>query len=103
MSIWFVSRHPGAVEWAKLQGLHVDRWVAHLSVNEIAAGDKVIGILPVNIAAQVCACGASYVNLSLDLPLEWRGRELSVEELILAGAKLEEFVVSITRGKYEKV
>ena len=91
MSIWFVSRHPGAVEWAKSQGIAVDHWVAHLVLAEIAACDTVIGTLPVQLAAEVCAKGARYLNLSLDLPLNWRGRELSAEELVVAGARLEAF------------
>ena len=97
MSIWFVSRHPGAVKWAETQGLSVDNWVAHLSVADVVAGDTIIGILPVNLVAQICAVGARYVNLSLNLPCSLRGRELGVDELIAAGAKLEEFVVSLVR------
>jgi len=51
----------------------------------------------VQLAAQVCAKGARYLNLSLDLPLSWRGRELSVEELLAVNARLEEF--EITKSK----
>ncbi|PJC04222.1 MAG: CRISPR-associated protein Csx16, partial [Gallionellales bacterium CG_4_9_14_0_8_um_filter_55_61] len=58
MTVWFVSRHPGAVDWAKTQGIAVDRWVAHLVLSEIEACDTVIGTLPVQLAAQVCAKGA---------------------------------------------
>jgi len=97
MTVWFVSRHPGAVDWAKTQGISVDRWVAHLVLSEITARDTVIGTLPVQLAAQVCAKGARYLNLSLDLPLSWRGRELSVEELLAVNARLEEF--EITKSK----
>jgi len=97
MTIWFVSRHPGAVEWVKTQGVCVDRWVSHLSLNDVASGDTVIGILPINMVAVVCSRGARYYNLSLNLPLDWRGRELNVDELNVAGAKLEEFVVSLVR------
>ena len=93
MTVWFVSRHPGAVDWAKTQGISVDRWVAHLVLSEIEACDTVIGTLPVQLAAQVCAKGARYLNLSLDLPFEWRGRELSVEELSAVNARLEEFEI----------
>ncbi len=93
MSIWFVSRHTGAVEWAKAQGIVVDHWVPHLSINEISSGDTVIGTLPVNMVAEVCAVGARYMNLSLDLPHSWRGKELSATELVAVGARLEEFVV----------
>jgi len=97
MTIWFVSRHPGAVEWAKSQDILVDRWVAHLEPGKIAACDTVIGTLPVQLAFEVCSRGAHYLNLSLDLPFEWRGRELSAEELNAANARLEEFM--ITKGE----
>lgn len=90
---WFVSRHPGALEWARRHGLTIDRQVSHLDPAEIHAGDKVIGSLPVHLAATVCARGARYLNLSIDLPLEERGRELSADELERHGARLEEFTV----------
>ncbi|MBI4755522.1 MAG: CRISPR-associated protein Csx16 [Betaproteobacteria bacterium] len=98
MSTWFVSRHPGAVEWARRRGLVVDRWMAHLDLEEVAAGDVVIGTLPIQIAAGVCSRGGRYLHLRLDLPAHQRGRELSADELEAAGAELEEYIVH-TRGK----
>lgn len=93
MTTTFVSRHPGAVEWATRRGLHIDRHVAHLDPSSVEAGDTVIGTLPVNLAARVCECGARYFNLSLDLPAEARGRELTADELEWYGARLEAFEV----------
>ena len=93
MTTWFVTRHPGAVEWAARQGLHIDRHVAHLDPASIAPGDSVIGILPVHLAAQLCARGARYLTLSLDLPAAARGRELSAEELDAYGARIEGYEV----------
>lgn len=52
-----------------------------------------IGILPVHLAAQLCARGARYLNLSLDLPAAARGRELSAEELDAYGARIEGYEV----------
>ncbi len=91
MTKWFVTRHPGAIEWVRRQNIQIDCWVPHLDVSDVSAGDTVIGTLPVNLAAEVCAKGAIYLNLSLDLPHEWRGRELAVEEMEEAGARLERF------------
>jgi len=91
---WFVSRHSGALEWAARQGVRVDRQVAHLDTGELKAGDTVIGTLPVNLAAAVCARGARYLNLSLDLPESARGRELTADELERFGARLEPFLVA---------
>jgi len=90
---WLVSRHPGAVDWAASQGLAVDRRVAHLDLSRVHAGDTVIGTLPVHLAARVCAIGARYKHLSLDLPADWRGRELSAAELQAANARLQPFRV----------
>jgi CRISPR-associated protein Csx16 len=91
MTTWFVSRHPGAIEWASRRGVRVDRQVAHLDVAEVKAGDVVIGTLPINLAAQVCARGARFFNLSLDVSPEARGRELSTADLERYGARLEEY------------
>ena len=93
MTTYFISRHPGAVEWAAAQGLPIDHMLAHLDVACIQAGDTVIGSLPVNLAAQVCAAGAAYWHLNLVLPAALRGQELSAADLRQWGATLEEFQV----------
>ncbi len=91
MTTWFVSRHPGAIAWAARQGLAVDRQVTHLDLAEIKADDTVIGTLPIHLAAEVCARGARFFNLSLDLPPEVRGRELSADDLERFGARIEPY------------
>ncbi len=93
VTMWFVSRHAGAVAWARRQGFHVDRWVPHLVVSDIRAGDVVAGNLPIQMAAQICAKGAHYLNLSIDLPAALRGHELDVAHLERHGARLERFHV----------
>ena len=93
MTTWFVTRHPGAIEWAQRRGLPVDRLVEHLDPDHIAPGDTVIGILPVNLVARVCERGARYLNLSLELPAAARGRELSADELDAYGARIEGYEV----------
>ena len=57
----------------------------------VQPGDTVMGSLPVNLAAQVCAKGAAYWHLSVVLPLERRGQELSADELERLGAHLQLF------------
>lgn len=91
MTTWFVSRHPGAIAWATQQGLRVDQHAAHLDPSQVQSGDTVIGTLPVNLAAQVCRQGAQFFNLSLDLPIYLRGRELNADELRTCRARLEKF------------
>jgi CRISPR-associated protein Csx16 len=93
MTLYFVTRHPGAREWARRLGLEVDVWLPHLDPVLVQPGDVVAGILPVHLAAIVCEQGGRYLNLSMNLPVEARGRELSAEELERFGARLEEYAV----------
>jgi CRISPR-associated protein Csx16 len=93
MSVYFVTRHPGAREWAEAQGVSVDEFVAHFDVARVRANDVVIGSLPVNLAAEVCARGGRYLHLSLELPVDLRGRELTADDLHSLGARMEEFRV----------
>ncbi|MEH6577381.1 MAG: CRISPR-associated protein Csx16 [Amphritea sp.] len=93
---WFISRHPGAMEWLEQKGIAVDCHVAHLDTACIAPGDKVIGSLPVNLASKVCQQGAEYWHLSLELAPELRGKELSPEQMEYCGACLELFHIELT-------
>lgn len=93
MTIWFVSRHPGALEWMRRKGPRFDRHVLHLDPDDVEPGDTVFGSLPVNLAAEICLRGASYWDLSLCLPYAARGRELTVEELERYSARLERFEI----------
>ncbi|BCU08391.1 CRISPR-associated protein Csx16 [Allochromatium tepidum] len=94
MATYFVSRHPGAHDWAAEEGFAVEAVIVHLDPALIQPGDRVIGSLPVNLAAEVCARGARYLHLSLDLPPELRGRELSTEQMRACGARIEEYRIT---------
>ncbi len=91
MSVWFVSRHAGACEWARQQALAIDHWVTHLEPAAVHAGDVVIGTLPVNLIAAICARQAYYLHLTLNLTAQQRGAELSAEHMGLAQARLEAY------------
>lgn len=94
MTTYLITRHPGAVEWAERQGVRVDMQIAHLDPELIQAGDVVIGTLPVQLAAEVCARGGRFLSLSLEVPPEARGRELTADDLERFGARLEAFDVN---------
>ena len=89
----FVTRHAGAREWARRQGLVVDEVVEHLEPEEVHAGDLVIGTLPVHLVAEINRRGARYKHLTLDIPPEHRGRELSADDMEKFGARLQEYCV----------
>ncbi len=93
MTTYFVTRHPGALEWAAVEGVIVDRVLAHFDPECTQPGDVVLGTLPINLAARVCARGGRYLHLSVEVPPEWRGRELSATDLRVCGARLEAYRV----------
>lgn len=93
MTVYFVSRHQGAVEWARREKLEIDHFVQHIDLGMIKAGDQVLGTLPVHMAAAVCAQGAQYMHLVLKLSPEVRGHELTMEMMDHYGAGLATFSV----------
>ncbi len=93
MTNWFVSRHLGAIEWAKQQPIQIDRWESHLDIAQVQEGDTVIGTLPVHLAAEVCAKGARFVFLQVPIAATQRGQELSAATLTDLGCTLQAFWV----------
>ena len=93
MTTYFISRHPGAIAWAESQGFHVDQQLAHFEVNVVNAGDSILGTLPVNLIAEVNQRGGRYFHLTLELPAQLRGQELTAEMMQQYGARLEEYTV----------
>ena len=88
--LWIVSRHQGAIAWLHAQGWQGTQF-DHLDIECVNAGDVVMGTLPVNLAAEVCAKKAQYIHLSLRIPFELRGVELSSEQMMYYGADLQAY------------
>lgn len=95
MTVYFVSRHRGAIEWAAEEGLRVDLQIDHFDPAQIQPQDTVIGTLPVNLAAEVCARGARYIHLTLQTPASLRGVELTVEQMRRCNARLTRYEVTL--------
>ena len=98
MTTYFVTRHKGAIDWAGSQGIKAIH-IKHLDPAAIKSGDTILGTLPVSLAAEVCAIGARYCHLCMDIPHERRGANLSSQEMIDFGAQLKEFYVRKVDGK----
>lgn len=94
MTVYFVTRHAGAREWARRRGLDVDAVVSHLDPAKVTPGDVVVGTLPVHLVAEVVERGGRYLHLTLDVPPDLRGRELTADDMDRLGARLEEYVVT---------
>lgn len=92
--IYFVSRHPGAVDWIKQQAeWKIDCFVPHLDTAVLRAGDVVLGTLPLYLAAEVCEAGIEFYFLQLPQQEDKRGSEYSAAEMDLMGCRLRRFVV----------
>lgn len=87
MPIYFVTRHTGALAWAKRRGLNAVP-VPHLDPASVRPGDTVIGTLPIHLAAAICAAGANFLALEIAVPPDKRGVELSADEMEAFGATL---------------
>jgi CRISPR-associated protein Csx16 len=92
MTTYFVTRHSGAVEWARQQGISA-RVISHLDPETIQNGDTVLGTLPVSTAAEICAKGARYFHLSLQVPEDLRGQELSAQDMLNSNAHFQEYKI----------
>jgi putative CRISPR-associated protein (TIGR02620 family) len=108
MTTTLVSRHYGAIDWAREEGLLPEGAiiVSDFDPETAAPGDLVIGTLPAQLAARICERGARYQHLTLDLTPELRGKELSASEMRNCNARLEEFHIqrsSVSTGKTRSI
>lgn len=99
MATFFISRHPGAIDWIQQQGVHIDHFVPHLSAGQVQAGDCVIGTLPLHLVALLQQRGVRYLHLTLKVPAAWRGQELSAAQLQACQATVREFIVQSVEGE----
>lgn len=94
MTIYFITRHAGALAWAKQQNLSFDVHLEHLlDINLLQAGDTIIGTLPINLVYALNVKQVRYIHLSLNIPPQLRGIELTTAQLNECQATLEEFSV----------
>lgn len=93
MANYLVTRHRGAVEWARRRNIDAE-WKPHFTpedLSQIRPGDMVIGPLPIQLIAAINARGARYFHIEMDLPEEARQRELTADEMDRFGAKPVEY------------
>ena len=89
---FLVTRHEGAITWYAQSGHRAETIeMTHFDVGAVQPGDIVIGTLPIHQAAAVCAAGGRYWHLALDVPAQYRGRELTADHMRTFSARLEEF------------
>jgi len=78
MAHYFISRHIGAVQWFKQQGIEIKQHYPHCSDIAIFKKDDVVyGNLPIHLVEILTKHCVRYFNLVLDVPAQLRGKELS--------------------------
>jgi len=83
-----VSRHEGTIKLLKKHFPDAEV-IDHLNdVSEIPKGSLVIGNLPLPMIEEILKRGSRFVIVSLNIPRELRGKELTEEEL----KKFAEFI-----------
>lgn len=97
---WIVSRHTGAIQWLQARLAHEGQGrdlcvVEHLDTEDVQAGDRVFGILPMHLAAAVGERQAQCWMVQIDTPREWRGRDLTAADMDTLGARLREVRVQL--------
>lgn len=88
-----VTRHAGAVEWLKAKGFEGCEVVSHFAPEMVQADDVVVGILPLNLVAEVNAKGGRFLALDMNVPSELRGVEMTAQLMTELGARLQEYRV----------
>ncbi|WFE69473.1 CRISPR-associated protein Csx16 [Thiomicrospira sp. R3] len=94
MTTYVVTRHEGALDWLKNEGVVFDQHLLHLEIGMLKKNDVVVGNLPIPIVAEINKLGVVYKHLSFNVPFALRGRELTAQELKHLDANLRVFYVT---------
>jgi len=101
MTVYFVSRHDGALRWARILQkqnalpFDIDAYVNHIDSQALRKGDVVIGTLPLREAQRLREHGVRFLNLDLQVPADLRGQELTATQMAACGATLTEYRVTV--------
>ncbi|HIF9493542.1 TPA: CRISPR-associated protein Csx16 [Photobacterium damselae] len=94
MAMYFISRHPAALEWVNTQNIKIDHWLEHLlDLSLFVSGDIVLGTLPIQLVAALNQKGVQYGHFSLTVPPQWRGSELNLEQVLQCQPEITYFHV----------
>lgn len=88
MNFVIVTRHQGLVNWLAQRGI-VGDVIAHATPDDVRDKD-VIGNLPLHLAS--VARSVTVVDMP-NLPADWRGKDLTPDQMDQAGATLTRYVV----------
>ena len=99
MKVLIVTRHTATVEWIKSTLLPSDEVsvVAHYAPGMEDSFDYVVGILPMNYVADMYVRNPKirYYQVSMEVPEEFRGKELTIEQMDKFHASLVPYYVEV--------
>ena len=84
-----ITRHKGLVEYLAQQGIKGTVVLSHATEKDVTGRD-VIGVLPLRLACLT----RSFVEVSLTIPLELRGVEMTLEQIYSCKPVLQEYVIN---------
>lgn len=76
-----VSRHSGAIEWFLQQGISIHEINGHLVIDDLDEGDRVYGVLPIQLIAKINSIGVDYFHIVINPTQDVRGREWTADQL----------------------
>ena len=94
MKILVVTRHTATCNWLKTRLAEHDlHFTAHFTAEMTEGFEVVVGILPINLVADLNARGIRFFMVTMEVPAELRGKELTEEQMVECNVKLEQFCV----------
>ena len=102
---WIINRHPATVEWFKhtyrVQATTLD-YLDEQSLTLIKNGDTLLGNLPLQEIAKLCAKGVNYYEIRIPVaqPTRLRGQELNLEQLKQHPPVLTQYVVQSISNRF---
>lgn len=90
MDTIIITRHPALLQYLRELGVvHEDTPVLSHATAEDVRCKHVYGVLPMRLAAEA----AALTEVSMNVPAEWRGTELSLEQIKACDPTLTTYVV----------
>jgi len=84
-----ISRHKATVEWIRERYDNIEKVLDHIKSPDDINGEIVIGNIPLHLAYKA----KEIWNVSIDLPPELRGKDLSREQFLKLNPRIEKYKV----------
>ena len=100
--IILVTRHAALERWIRLawpldslpQKFSHEWFLRPEETALLTPADTVVGRLPSRLIAAICGQGAQYYSIELHIPKDWRGRELTFDEIRQCRPRLRRYFVA---------